>query len=158
MEPTFHSLTLKLHHSLLRKEKACSLKSLVSFLTRIVESTSAAAFNVLKSSSRLTLSPFILRLKSPLLKREKSPTCSFQHYTVVKSNFKRHCFFCCEIYRRFHFSFVVKWHINLSGLFNAKLILGIIQISISTQFKCKYGLIVKIISISNYSVYSNISF
>ena len=31
----------------------------------------------------------------------------------------------------------------------------IIQLSISTQFKCKYGLIVKNISISNYSVYSN---
>ena len=31
----------------------------------------------------------------------------------------------------------------------------IIQFSISTQFKCKYCLIVKNISISNYSVYSN---
>ena len=29
------------------------------------------------------------------------------------------------------------------------------QFSISTQFKCKYGLIVKNISISNYSGYSN---
>ena len=28
----------------------------------------------------------------------------------------------------------------------------IIQLSISTQFKCKYGLIVKVSSISNYSV------
>ena len=33
-----------------------------------------------------------------------------------------------------------------------------IQLSISTQFKCKYGLIVKNISILNYSVYSNNSF
>ena len=31
----------------------------------------------------------------------------------------------------------------------------IIQFSLSTQFKCKYGLIVKNISISSYSVYSN---
>ena len=31
----------------------------------------------------------------------------------------------------------------------------IIQFSISTQFECKYGLIVKNISISSYSVYSN---
>ena len=30
-----------------------------------------------------------------------------------------------------------------------------IQLSISTQFKCKYGLIVKNISISSYSVFSN---
>ena len=34
----------------------------------------------------------------------------------------------------------------------------IIQVSMSTQFKCKYGLIVKNISISSYSVYSNNSF
>ena len=33
-----------------------------------------------------------------------------------------------------------------------------IQLSISTQFKCKYGLIVKNIPISSYSVYSNIQF
>ena len=33
-----------------------------------------------------------------------------------------------------------------------------IQLSISTQFKYKYGLIVKNISISSYSVYSNNSF
>ena len=31
----------------------------------------------------------------------------------------------------------------------------IIQFSISMQFKCKYGLFVKNISISSYSVYSN---
>ena len=31
----------------------------------------------------------------------------------------------------------------------------IIQFSISTQFKCKYSLIVENISISSYSVYSN---
>ena len=31
----------------------------------------------------------------------------------------------------------------------------IIQFGISTQFKCKYGLIVKVISISSYSVNSN---
>ena len=30
-----------------------------------------------------------------------------------------------------------------------------IQLSISMQFKCKYGLIVKNIFISSYSVYSN---
>ena len=30
-----------------------------------------------------------------------------------------------------------------------------IQLRTSTQFKCKYGLIVKKISISSYSVYSN---
>ena len=34
----------------------------------------------------------------------------------------------------------------------------LIQLSISTQFKCKYGLIVKAFSISSYSVYSNNSF
>ena len=33
-----------------------------------------------------------------------------------------------------------------------------IQLSTSMQFKCKYGLIVKNISISSYSVYSNNSF
>ena len=33
-----------------------------------------------------------------------------------------------------------------------------IQLSTSTQFKCMYGLIVKNISISSYSVYSNNSF
>ena len=31
----------------------------------------------------------------------------------------------------------------------------IIQLNISSQFKCKYGLIVKNISISSYSVYSH---
>ena len=33
-----------------------------------------------------------------------------------------------------------------------RVLFEIIQLSISTQFKCKYGLIVKVISISNYSV------
>ena len=39
-----------------------------------------------------------------------------------------------------------------------KVLFQIIQLSISTQFKCKYSLIVKNISISSYSVYSNNSF
>ena len=52
----------------------------------------------------------------------------------------------------------VLWHINLSGLFNAKsifmkiVLFQTIQFSMSTQFKSKYNLIVKNISISNYSV------
>ena len=43
----------------------------------------------------------------------------------------------------------VSWHINLCKLFNAKsifmkiVLFQTIQLSISTQFKCKYGLIVK---------------
>ena len=50
------------------------------------------------------------------------------------------------------------WHINLYRLFNAKsifmkiVLFQTIQFSTSTQFKCKYSLIVKNISISNYSV------
>ena len=36
-----------------------------------------------------------------------------------------------------------------------KVLFEIIQLSIITQFKGKYGLIVKNISISSYSVYSN---
>ena len=71
---------------------------------------------------------------------------------------------------------VFLWHINLCRLFNAKSIFmkivlfqtiqfivstvsmsktvsfQIIPFSISTQFKCKYGLIVKNISIASYSV------
>ena len=52
----------------------------------------------------------------------------------------------------------VLWHINLFRLFNAKSIFmktvpfQTIQFSISTQFKCKYCLIVQNISISAYSV------
>ena len=52
----------------------------------------------------------------------------------------------------------VLWHINLYRLFNAKSILiqivlfHTIQFSISMQFKFKYSLIVKNISISIYSV------
>ena len=52
----------------------------------------------------------------------------------------------------------VLWQINLSWLFSAKssfmkiVLFQIIQFSISTQFKCKYSLIVKNISISSYSV------
>ena len=51
----------------------------------------------------------------------------------------------------------VLWHTNLCRLFNAKFIFmkivlfQTIQFSI-TQFKCKYSLIVKNISISSYSV------
>ena len=50
------------------------------------------------------------------------------------------------------------WHINLCRLFNAKsifmkiVLFQTIQFSISKQFKCKYSLIVKNISISSYSV------
>ena len=50
------------------------------------------------------------------------------------------------------------WHINLCRLFNAKFIFmqivlfQTIQFRISTLFKCKYGLIVKNISITNYSI------
>ena len=53
----------------------------------------------------------------------------------------------------------VLWHINLCRLFNTKsifmkiVLFQTIQFSISTQFKCKYSLIVKNISISSYSVY-----
>ena len=49
-------------------------------------------------------------------------------------------------------------HINLCRLFNAKsifmkiVLFQTIQFSICTQFKCKYSLIVKNISISSYSV------
>ena len=52
----------------------------------------------------------------------------------------------------------VLWHINLSRLFNAKsifmkiVLFQTIQFSISTEFKRKYGLIFKNISISSYSV------
>ena len=52
----------------------------------------------------------------------------------------------------------VLWHINLCKLFNAKsifmkiVLFQTIQFSISTQFKCKYSLIVKNIFISSYSV------
>ena len=52
----------------------------------------------------------------------------------------------------------VLWHINVCRLFNAKsifmkiVVFQTIYFSISTQFKCKYNLIVKNISISSYSV------
>ena len=52
----------------------------------------------------------------------------------------------------------VLWHINLCRLFNAKsifiniVLFQTIQFNISIQFKCKYSLIVKNISISSYSV------
>ena len=52
----------------------------------------------------------------------------------------------------------VLWHYNLCKIFNAKSIFikivsfQIIQFRTSTQFKCKYSLIVKNISISSYSV------
>ena len=52
----------------------------------------------------------------------------------------------------------VLWHINLCRLLNSKSIfmkivqLQTIKFSISTQFKCKYSLIVKNISISSYLV------
>ena len=57
----------------------------------------------------------------------------------------------------------VLWYINLCRLFNAEsifmkiLLLQTIQFSICMQFKCKYILIVKNISISSYSVKSNSS-
>ena len=50
------------------------------------------------------------------------------------------------------------WHINLCRLFTLKYIFmkidlfQTIQFRISTQFKCKYILIVKNISISSYSI------
>ena len=45
----------------------------------------------------------------------------------------------------------VLWHINLCGLFNAKSIFmkTVLFQTISTQFKCKYSLIVKNIFISS---------
>ena len=43
-------------------------------------------------------------------------------------------------------------------LMSKTVLFEIIQLSISTQFKCKYGLIVKNVSISSYSAYSNNSF
>ena len=43
-------------------------------------------------------------------------------------------------------------------LMSKTVLVQIIQLSIITQFKCKYGLIAKNISISSYSVYSNNSF
>ena len=52
----------------------------------------------------------------------------------------------------------VLWHINLCRLFNTKsifmkiVLFQTIQFRISTQFKCKYSLIMKNISISSYSV------
>ena len=52
----------------------------------------------------------------------------------------------------------VLWYINLRRLFNAKsifmkiILFQTIRFRISTQFKCKYSLIVKNISISSYSV------
>ena len=54
--------------------------------------------------------------------------------------------------------FWVLWHINLCMLLNVKsifmkiVLFQTIQFNISTQFNCKYGLIVKNISISSYSV------
>ena len=57
----------------------------------------------------------------------------------------------------------VLWHINLCWLFNAKsifmkiVLFQTIQFSTSAQFKCKYSLIVKSISISSYSVSSSSS-
>ena len=62
-------------------------------------------------------------------------------------------------------SYIIDWlvvwvsrHINICKLFNAKsifmkiLLFQTIQLSVSTQFKCKYKLIVKNIFISSYSV------
>ena len=52
----------------------------------------------------------------------------------------------------------ILWRINLCRLFNAKsifikiVLFQTIQFSISTQFKCKYSLIVENISISSYLV------
>ena len=57
----------------------------------------------------------------------------------------------------------VLWHINLCRLFNAKsifiriVLFQTVQFRISTRFKCKYSLIVKNISKSNYSVLLNSS-
>ena len=55
------------------------------------------------------------------------------------------------------------WHINFCRLFNAKsifmkiVLFQTIQFRMNTQFKRKYSLIVKNISIWSYSVYSNSS-
>ena len=61
-----------------------------------------------------------------------------------------------------HFHFKLFKHLFVTIQLNVNTVLmsknslfQIIQLSISTQFKCKYGLIVKNIPISSYSVYSN---
>ena len=65
--------------------------------------------------------------------------------------------FNCEKY--FHFKLfkqlyvIIQLSVN-TVLMSKTVLFQIIQLSISMQFKCKYGLIVKNVSISNYSVYS----
>ena len=69
--------------------------------------------------------------------------------------------FNCQ--KHFHFKLFKQLYVTIQLSVNTVLMsktvpFQIIQLSISTQFKCKYGLIVKIISIWSYSVYSNNSF
>ena len=59
--------------------------------------------------------------------------------------------------KHFHFKLVKQLYVTIQLSVNTVLMsktvrFQIIQLSISTQFKCKYGLIVKNISISSYSV------
>ena len=69
--------------------------------------------------------------------------------------------FNCQ--KHFYFKLFKQLYVTIQSSVNTVLmsktvLFEIIQLSISTQFKCKYGLIVKNISILSYSVYSNNSF
>ena len=69
--------------------------------------------------------------------------------------------FNCQ--KHFHFKLFKQLYVTIQLSVNIVLMpkkvrFQIMQLSISTQFKCKYGLIVKNISILSYSVYSNNSF
>ena len=65
----------------------------------------------------------------------------------------------CNCQKHFHFKQFKQLYVIIQLSVNTVLcrktvLFEIIQLSISTQFKCKYGLIVKNVSILSYSVYS----
>ena len=69
--------------------------------------------------------------------------------------------FNCQ--KHFHFQLFKQLYATIqlsvyTVLMSKTVLFEIIQLSMSTQFKCKYGLIVKNVSISSYSAYSNNSF
>ena len=80
---------------------------------------------------------------------------SYFFFSVCVEGVRLDCFCCLVVW--------VLWHIYLWRLFDAKssfmkiVLVQTILFRISMQFKCKYSLIVKNISISSYSVYSNSS-
>ena len=69
----------------------------------------------------------------------------------VQFNSQKHLYF--KLFKQLYVT--IQLSVNTVLMSEKKVLFEIIQLSISTPFKCKYGLIVKNISISSYSVYSN---